>query len=85
MKLKILANENFPKEAVEALRASGHDVYWIREEKLGIGDDEVLQIAQSEQRLLETFDKDFGELAFKQQLKTSEIGIIFVTYRSQNC
>ncbi len=74
--MRILANENFPKEAVEALKERGHDVFWIREEKPGISDGEVLQIAQAEKRLLITFDKDFGALVFSQKLGTSEIGIV---------
>lgn len=73
--MRILANENFPKDAVEALRGRGHNVYWIREEKPGIGDTEVLQIAQTEKRLLITFDKDFGELAFRRRL-SAEVGIV---------
>jgi Domain of unknown function (DUF5615) len=28
--MRFLANENFPRSAVEALRADGHDVAWIR-------------------------------------------------------
>jgi predicted nuclease of predicted toxin-antitoxin system len=74
--MRLLANENFPKDAVDALRENGHDVFWVREEKPGINDQEVLRIAQSEKRLLVTFDKDFGELAFKERLNTAEIGII---------
>ncbi len=30
MALHILANENLPGEAVEALRRDGHDVVWVR-------------------------------------------------------
>ena len=28
--MRLLANENFPYDAVAALRESGHDVLWIR-------------------------------------------------------
>ncbi len=28
--MRFLANENFPADAVEALRVRGHDVAWIR-------------------------------------------------------
>ena len=35
-----------------------------------------MRIAQTEKRLLITFDKDFGELAFKQRFNTAETGII---------
>jgi hypothetical protein len=34
--LKLLANENFPGDAVDALRARGHDVTWIRTEAPGV-------------------------------------------------
>ena len=62
--MRFLANENFPLDAVEALRQDGHDVPWIRTESPGISDPEVLSHAQAENRILLTFDKDFDELAF---------------------
>ena len=40
--MRFLANENFPLDAVEALRAAGHDVAWIRDESPGIADPVVL-------------------------------------------
>ena len=61
--MRFLADENFPGDAVEALRRSGHDVLWIRTEKPGCADAEVLAMAAGEQRIILTFDKDFGELA----------------------
>ena len=66
--MRILANENFPGEAVEALRAAGHDVLWVTTNSPGISDREVLAIAVSESRFLMTFDKDFGELAHRSGL-----------------
>jgi len=53
--LKLLANENFPGDAVDALRANGHDVIWIRTEAPGISDEDVLALATSGQRILITF------------------------------
>ncbi len=73
--MRFLANENFPLDAVETLRQNGHDVVWIRVESPGISDPEVLSRAQSESRILLTFDKDFGELAFRSKLPAS-VGII---------
>ncbi|MFM7576279.1 MAG: DUF5615 family PIN-like protein [Microcystaceae cyanobacterium] len=73
--MRFLANENFPLDAVEALRQNGHDVVWIRVESPGISDPEVLSRAQAENRILLTFDKDFGELAFRSRLPAS-VGII---------
>lgn len=69
--MRFLANEKFPLDAVEVLRQNGHDVVWIRVESPGISDPEVLSRAQAENRILLTFDKDFGELAFRSKLPPS--------------
>ena len=75
--MRLLANENFPREAVEALRAQGHDVIWMHSEAPGRPDAEVLARARAEDRILMTFDKDFGELAFRQGLPASGGVILF--------
>lgn len=72
-----LANENFPLDAVEALRLQEHDVVWIRTKSPGISDTEVLCLAQTEDRILLTFDKDFGELAFRTKLSAASGIILF--------
>src|SRR5260221_14499964 len=61
--MRFLANENFPGAAVIALEAAGHDVVWVRTVASGATDPDVLAWAAREQRILLTFDKDFGELA----------------------
>ncbi|MGO8921212.1 MAG: DUF5615 family PIN-like protein [Stellaceae bacterium] len=61
--MRFLANENFPGAAVKALEASGHDVVWVRTAAPGAADPDVLASAAREERILLTFDKDFGELA----------------------
>ncbi len=73
--MKMLANENLPLDVVAALRASGHDVAWIRTDAPGLDDTGVLARAIAEERLLITFDKDFGELAFRRGLP-STCGVI---------
>jgi predicted nuclease of predicted toxin-antitoxin system len=75
--MRLLANENFPGDAVEALRGRGHDVAWIRTDAPGTSDVEVLAHAQRENRIVVTFDKDFGELAFRARLPASS-GIILL-------
>jgi len=75
--MRILANENFPEDAVVALRRAGHDVVWIRTDAPGIVDADVLRRAQAEDRLLVTFDKDFGELAFRAGLPASSGVVLF--------
>ncbi|MBD2206820.1 DUF5615 family PIN-like protein [Calothrix sp. FACHB-1219] len=75
--MRFLANENFPADAVEVLRQQGHDVVWIRTDAPGISDFEVLSRAQTDDRILLTFDKDFGELAFRSQLPATSGIILF--------
>ncbi len=83
--MRILANENFPEDAVVALRRAGHDVAWIRADAPGSADEEVLRRAQSEARLLVTFDKDFGELAFRAGLPAaSGVGLFRVSAPSSD-
>ncbi len=61
--MRFLANENIPASAVAALKAAGNDVVWIRTAAPGCSDKDVLAWAARDQRILLTFDKDFGELA----------------------
>lgn len=81
--MKLLANENFPLLAVVALRDVGHDVVWARTEMPGEMDDVILQRAQDEERLVVTFDKDFGELAFRWGLAAG-CGVILFRLRTQS-
>jgi predicted nuclease of predicted toxin-antitoxin system len=56
--MRFLANENFPLDAVEALRNVGHEVAWVRADAPGSSDPKVLQRAVTEARVLLTQDKD---------------------------
>lgn len=75
--MRLLANENFPGDAVTALRQHGHDVAWIRIDSPGISDVEILERAQRENRIVVSFDKDFGELAFRLRLPALSGIILF--------
>jgi hypothetical protein len=61
--MRFLADENFPAAAVRGIEEAGHDIVWVRNAAPGAGDAEVLEYAARENRILLTFDKDFGELA----------------------
>ena len=63
--VQILANENIGGDVVRLLRAGGHDVAWVLEDSPGALDEDVLSCANAQQRLLITFDKDFGALVFQ--------------------
>lgn len=57
---RFYANENFPRQVVDALRQLGHDVLTILETgKAGISwpDEEVLAFAVAEQRVLITLNR----------------------------
>ncbi len=72
-----LANENVPLLVVEAVRAEGHDLAWVSELMPGAEDQAVLARSISDARVLLTFDKDFGDLAFRFGKKSS-CGIILL-------
>ena len=48
--MRLLADENVPGAAVEALRHGGHDVKWVRTDSPGISDTQVLSQAVEEHR-----------------------------------
>jgi predicted nuclease of predicted toxin-antitoxin system len=59
---------------------AGHDLAWIKELSPGADDDAVLATSFAESRVLVTFDKDFGEMAFRQG-KTATCGIVLLRPR----
>ena len=75
--MRLCANENLPEDCIVRLRQEGHDVLWIRESAPGSADDAVLARAATEERLLITFDKDFGELVFRRGAKASHGVVLF--------
>ena len=75
--MKILANENFPKTSVLFLQSIGYDVKSIGIDESGISDHEVMKIAITDNRLIVTFDSDYGELIFKYGYKPSA-GVIYL-------
>jgi predicted nuclease of predicted toxin-antitoxin system len=71
--LKFLADVNIEKVLVEYLARTGFDVKWIPDYDCHMKDEELLQLANDEQRLLITNDTDFGELIFLQRKISSGI------------
>lgn len=55
------------------LIAAGHDVVWSGDWPEDLGDEEILDKANAEGRILVTLDKDFGELAIVLGLPHSGI------------
>jgi predicted nuclease of predicted toxin-antitoxin system len=75
--MRFLANENLPGDAVAALERAGHDVVWVRTAAPGSTDGSILAWAVREDRVLLTFDKDFGELAWRFGLPAAS-GIVLL-------
>lgn len=63
--MRMIANENITGAVVRELRRRGHDVLSVKESMRGADDISVLRRAEDERRLIITYDKDFGELAFR--------------------
>src|SRR5690348_5368985 len=74
----LLADENVQRTVVESLRQRGYDVRHIRELTPGVSDDEVLSMATRDSAILLTYDRDFGELVFRQRQVAT--GVILVRF-----
>lgn len=75
--MKILANENFPYPSIYYLKEKGFDVLSIGMDYPGIKDAEIMEIAIKEERIILTFDRDYGELIFRLNYKP-EKGVIYL-------
>ena len=75
--MRFLADENIPGDAVAEIQAAGHDIVWVRTVAHGSKDEDVLAWAEREERIILTFDKDFGELAWRAGLPVSS-GIVLI-------
>ncbi len=63
--MNIVADENITRLMVMRLRAEGHTIRFILEERRGIGDQAVLPLAAEAGALLLTWDKDFRQLVIE--------------------
>jgi predicted nuclease of predicted toxin-antitoxin system len=74
--MRLLADENFPKPIVETLRAEGHDVLWARTDLTGAKDVALLDLAESEARIVLTLDKDFWQIAVQRRGPLEQSGVV---------
>ena len=66
--MKLLVDTCAGQRLTGHLRRAGHDVVFVGDWKEDPGDDEILAIARTEQRLIITRDKDFGALVIRDKL-----------------
>lgn len=74
--MKIVADEGIEKPVVLRLRAEGHQVIHIAEIAPGSTDLEVLELANQEESLLITYDKDFGDLVFYRRFHSQGVMLL---------
>lgn len=66
--MHFLADENVSRLVIERLRNDGHDVVSIAETRSGARDEDVLDAANADGRILISEDRDFGEMLIRQRL-----------------
>ncbi len=74
--MNVLADEGIDRQIVDALREKGYIVGYVAEMDPGTSDDAVLELANREEVILLTADKDFGELVFR--LRKLSSGVVLV-------
>ncbi len=72
-----LADENIPLYVVKQLRKEGYKVISVTEEFAGSSDEKILELSSRNKWVIITFDKDFGELIYKQK-SNKPYGIILM-------
>ena len=78
--MRFLAHEKFPLQSLRLLRQADLEVASITEDSPGIEDAEVLARAADEQRVIFTFDRDYGELIYPLRLRSPR-GVIYLRFR----
>ena len=73
--MKFLADENFPIASKNYLKSEESDIIHVGEIDPGISDEQVIETANKENRIILTFDSDFRELVFKKGYKP--VGVVF--------
>jgi predicted nuclease of predicted toxin-antitoxin system len=72
--MKFLLDENIDARLLPFLQDLGHDVTSVAKDyRYGLLDEDVLEMAHQEHRILITNDRDFGDLIFHQGLPHSGI------------
>jgi predicted nuclease of predicted toxin-antitoxin system len=74
--MRLLADENFPKPTVDLLRSGGHDVLWARTDCRGWKDAALLELAESEGRIMLTLDKDFWQISVQRPIPLQRSGVV---------
>jgi predicted nuclease of predicted toxin-antitoxin system len=74
--MKFLADANIGKAIIAYLQSLGHDVFSATALPPKTADVDILQLASTEDRVVLTADKDFGELVFS--LRRHCVGVVLL-------
>jgi len=80
--MKFITDENLGIKVPQSLKSLGYDVISAIEVALSKPDTDILKLANKENRILLTTDKDFGELVFKEKLIHS--GVILLRLKNES-
>lgn len=79
--MRFLLDANMKKGVGKFLESSGHAIrYLAGTEDRGLPDDQVLELAFTEKRVLVTNDKDFGDLIYRQHRPHCGVILFRLTY-----
>jgi len=78
--MRFLADANIESAIVLWLRAEGHDVVWANEFPPSVPDERLLELARNENRIVLTYDRDFGDLVFRERLVSS--GVVLLRFQA---
>lgn len=76
--MRFLADQSCDFAVVRALRAAGHDVRSVQEERPSISDEEVASWAVSDDRIVIAEDKDFGYLVHVSAVPS--VGVVYLRF-----
>lgn len=75
--IRFLADEDWPAPATAALRAHGLEVISIQERSQGLPDLGVIALAQEFKAVILTFDRDYGDIIFKDRIPNPPAVVYF--------
>ncbi|MBI3035368.1 DUF5615 family PIN-like protein [Candidatus Woesearchaeota archaeon] len=80
--MKFLVDESVGNKLANLLGSAAYDTLFVGDVMPEVDDEKIMAFAESENRVLITADKDFGELAFKLKFRIN--GVIFFRTLTRN-
>ncbi len=81
--MKLVLDESIERQITDALSGEGYKIWYIHDMERGVSDDKVLALANTNDALLLTADKDFGELVFRKKMISTGV-VLFRVFGISN-